>query len=845
MMGGGDNERKGSSLEGCDVLVIGAGLGGLTCATELARQGLKVCVFEQHRVAGGYAQAFRRKGYHFDVSLHYTGGLDPGSMAHGILMSLGVFDKLRIVRSRNLFTAEFPGLFVDMPNDRASILEKLVELFPHEERGIKSLFEFMPRLKHDVIGPHIVTDFDIHDRDTLSAHYAESIFAEVLKEHVTDPKLLAVLGQMWMYVGLPPDRSSANFTTCVFAAGWLEGAYHIVGGGGALVRSMVEKLREFGGECLQRTPVVRIILEDGVASGVELENGRVVKAPTVISGVSPTQTFFDLLSEDAVSKIFRYRLEKMEPSLSMYATYLGLDCAPSRVGIPMGNFFYNHGFDWNESYRRIMDNEVEHKDWCITSNEGLDDAMCPTGGGIVSAVELTPAADWLDLDDDAYLERKKLVAEKLLNKYEQRFPGLKDHVVVHEMGTPRTIARFSKNHRGAVCGLAQTLDQSNSKRLVNRTPIPGLFLTGAWTWSGGGYEGAMMSGVQTASAVMAETRSPYKVSKITLVEETPKESSSDVEVVRASAVDRVLSEEVERDYYRYRLRVRVYGDDLNSRGHADASSYLRYMDRGRVEAIEKICADAGDESWLTTYVMNVYRIEARLATIVGLAGELEIRTGLRRVTTHRASFDQRIVNVKTGDLVVDANVEVLFLDRGMNLIPAPAEVLACRHEIPGLSEERSETVPFGVEEQFPFRTPFRVYFEDTDTQQITYHVSYARFCERALFEMVRAVWADLSASAWMAKNRSNVSRMDLRYLNSSKLGDKLEVCTGILNITEEKITMGQRIIFAGTTKVVVDATTDVEFRDENERIVPVPKQILDLSRANLTSTNGGKPKRSP
>ena len=64
--------------ENNDVLVIGSGLGGLVCAIELARQGFKVCVFEQHRVAGGYAHSFRRKGYHFDISLHSMGGLAPG-----------------------------------------------------------------------------------------------------------------------------------------------------------------------------------------------------------------------------------------------------------------------------------------------------------------------------------------------------------------------------------------------------------------------------------------------------------------------------------------------------------------------------------------------------------------------------------------------------------------------------------------------------------------------------------------------------------------------------------------------------------------------------------------------
>ena len=92
-----DTNRLASVLipENNDVIVIGSGLGGLTCALELARNGLKVCMFEQYRAAGGYAHSFRRKGYHFDISLHHIGGLGPGNLNHNLLSSLGIIGKLR------------------------------------------------------------------------------------------------------------------------------------------------------------------------------------------------------------------------------------------------------------------------------------------------------------------------------------------------------------------------------------------------------------------------------------------------------------------------------------------------------------------------------------------------------------------------------------------------------------------------------------------------------------------------------------------------------------------------------------------------------------------------------
>ena len=111
-----------------DVVVVGAGLGGLLCAVELARQGYKVTVLEQHSVAGGYAHSFRRKGYHFDISLHSIGGLAPGDLTHGVLSSLGVFDKLEIKRCDTLLEADYPELSLSLPNHPGGALDELCRL---------------------------------------------------------------------------------------------------------------------------------------------------------------------------------------------------------------------------------------------------------------------------------------------------------------------------------------------------------------------------------------------------------------------------------------------------------------------------------------------------------------------------------------------------------------------------------------------------------------------------------------------------------------------------------------------------------------------------------------------
>ena len=143
------------------------------------------------------------------------------------------------------------------------------------------------------------------------------------------------------------------------------------------------------------------------------------------------------------------------------------------------------------------------------------------------------------------------------------------------------------------------------------------------------------------------------------------------------------------------------------------------------------------------------------------------------------------------------------------------------------------TIPFTEREQFPFRTRCRAYFEDTDTQGVTFHVAYLRFAERALFDMVRTVWPGLGTRSWLSRYRVGVCGGDMRYLRPSRLGDRLEVWTAVLSLDEQEMAFAQRIVLQDTEAVVADFVTLVEFRDENRMIIPLPRSLVDVAAANL------------
>lgn len=784
------------------MVVIGAGLGGLCCAVELARQGFEVAVLEQHDKPGGYAHGFQRKGYRFDASLHHLGGLDKGAMGRGLLKELGVLDKLDLQRRDQLLRVELPDLDLTLPNNPAALLRALGDRFPHQRAGLRGLFEALRLLKRHVTGPFVDPNFDVPVQERLSTQWADRTIGELVGEHIDDPQLAAVLTAPWTYIGLPPSQAAASFGACVLGSTWMEGAWRLRGGGAALSRALVERLEELGGRCQLQASVAHVLVEDGRVTGVALADGQQVRAGVVISNANPVQTYRELVPEGAIPPRVIERLDGLEPSVSFYALYLGLSCLPSAVGIDQDEHFVLQSGEPDEAWAKLQAGEIEDTDWSIASFERADPDAAPSGGGVVTVMELTPAADWIELDRSTYRQRKAKVKERLLAKVCRRFPGLADHIAVTELATPRTMWRYTRNHQGAVYGYAQRPDQAGRKRLSNRAPLPGLFLTGAWTWAGGGYEGALMSGLQSADAVMLQHPAPR-----------PRPRGPLVSPLHLLATLPDLDGETRA--FPQRIQVQVYRDDVDSDGRVEPCSLLRFLDRGRVEACEASCDASAQDSWLERYSVSVYRIVAELRSAAHQGARLEVTTGLRRVSSHRAVFDQRIAELGGGD-VLRAAVEVTFQDPELGLVPVP-KGFDDRPAPEGSPATGLRPVPFGAREHFPHREPLRVYYEDTDAQGIVYHVTYLRWCEQAVEGLLGATTA-----------RSRIRRLEVRYLEAARFADRLEVLAGARPVDDQSVAVDLRIVRQGEDTVVADATLIMAFEDAGGRPLAVPAALQEL-----------------
>lgn len=285
-----------------------------------------------------------------------------------------------------------------------------------------------------------------------------------------------------------------------------------------------------------------------------------------------------------------------------------------------------------------------------------------------------------------------------------------------------------------------------------------------------------------------------------------------------------------------RHSLQVYGADVPAFGLTDVGASMRFMDRGRVESIEELCRGAKEESWLSRFMVNVYRLDALFYKGAKLGEHLEVVTGIHQRSSHRAAFDHRIINVETGEHISDATVEVLFVDTVGDLASVPEELRAA------LSDASQEPLvpvklkfsPRRANDLFTFRRKYRVYYEDTDTQSIAYHVTYILFSERAVQDFVEETCATQPLWCWLDEHRPRVTRLSTRYVRAAKLGDIIEARLRVREVTDLEALVEVRLVHLADEgeSITTDVLMGVVFEDAAGNAVAIPKAMRDRAAAD-------------
>ena len=499
-------ELKVSEPEICiayDVIVIGSGIGGLTSAALLAKAGKSVLVVEQHDRPGGYAHGFKRKRYCFDSGVHLINGCGPhgypgGQVIYKVLQSVGVDDQVEFIQVNPFCHAVYPELKVSLPHSIEDFVTVLAGLFPKEEQGLRGLLQLCLQISKEVaIADEVMATADGSlIRENLSAmfEYRKATLGSVLNKFISNQKLKAVFATNWPYLGLPPSQVSFIYWATMLIGYLVDGAYYCRGGFQKLADALLQGVIQNGGKILFKSTVKKIIVQDGQVQGVFLESGQSFAASTVISNADMKQTVDQLVGKEYFPKRFLGKLEGMTHSLSIFAVYIATSLDLGSLGMEHESFYFSD-FDHDKNFYNTKTGDVS---WISATIPTLiDPGLAPKGEHIVMLTTLLP----FELCQH-WRQNKTRFQNKMMELANEWIPGLKDHILFVESGSPGTMERYTLNHQGAAYGWDVTPEQVGPNRIQHRSPVSGLYFTGHWTTPGGGVYGVSVSGMQVARQIM-------------------------------------------------------------------------------------------------------------------------------------------------------------------------------------------------------------------------------------------------------------------------------------------------------------------------------------------------------
>jgi all-trans-retinol 13,14-reductase len=507
------------ALEQADVVIVGAGLGGLTTAAYLAVAGRRVVVVDRHSVAGGNGTVFTHEGYEFDVGLHYIGDCGPHGAIPSALRPLGIELTYREMDPDGFDTFFFPdGSSFRVPKGVEAFKARLIEAFPDEVEGIEQYLDVVTAIDAELSGGG--------PGEAVMAHL-DATLGSLFDDLGLSTRLRTVLSGQHGTYALPPSQVSLLLHAGL-TMHYLKGAYYPEGGGQVIADRLVDVIEAHGGRIVLQTPVERVVVgDDGSVEGVRLHvpSARraqgvpeVIRTPAVVSNADLKHTVLDMVGPEHLPADYVATVADFEMSLPLFVLYLILDIDLAEQGVPNTNFW-------------VLSDDVEHEYATLEGGSMLDDPMtyitsaslkdptnrrlCRPGQTNVQIMTLVPREhEWWGLTaggpaegeryrtNEAYRARKGEVRDRLLAMAERALPGLGEHIVYEECATPVTHERFVRSTGGTSYGIACTPRQFALNRPGYASPLPGLFLVGASTMSAHGIAGAINGGVACASAVL-------------------------------------------------------------------------------------------------------------------------------------------------------------------------------------------------------------------------------------------------------------------------------------------------------------------------------------------------------
>ena len=457
------------------VIIIGSGLGGLSCGVVLARHGYQVTVLEQGTQVGGCLQCFSRRGGKFETGMHFIGSASEGQTLDRLLNFLEVKPDITLSQldPTGYDVVSLCGQHFRFANGREAFIDQMSNYFPSQKDALVRYFDLVDKVAsasslHSL--KHVETDA------AVNMEYQMRTINEVIDEVITDPLLAKVLvGNLPLYAA---EKDKTPFSTHAFIMDFYnQSAYRIAGGSDQVAASLVKTIGRYGGQVLTRSKATKIVCDDTHATHVEVNGEELLEADIVISDAHPMRTL-ELLDTNLIRPAFRKRINAIPQTVGGFSVYLRFK--DDEVPYMNSNFYgYIQDSPWGcECY----DEASWPKGYLYMHLCHEPEPKTAKTGVILSYMQMADVERWkgtrVGHRGDDYEAFKREKAERLITAVEREFPGLRDKIADYYTSTPLTYQDYTGTEGGSMYGIAKDVSLGAACRVPHRTKVPNVLQTG-------------------------------------------------------------------------------------------------------------------------------------------------------------------------------------------------------------------------------------------------------------------------------------------------------------------------------------------------------------------------------
>ncbi len=464
---------------GNSMIIIGAGIAGLSTGCYAQMNGYHSTIFEMHTIPGGLCTAWKRNGYTFDISMHNFIGSRPGTY-HQLWEELGVLENRRFHYPENMGRIESKGKRLDITADPKRLEEQMLALSPGDVSLTREFIRLLSgKSMYELGSLKPIELYSLMDRVRTGAamipllnvmrKYGKKTIQQFARRF-KDPFLQNAVRFFMDAPGWPMPR---------FPLVGLSGFLHAmressvpIGGSQQVAFRVAEQYRRLGGALRFRSRVRDVIVEDDRAKGIRLTDGTEHRADIVVWAGDGRTLIFDVLAGSYLNDRIRDMYQTWTPVLPLVHVSMGVNRDLSKE--PPRTIF--------ELEKPVQVAGEDHP-WMFVLHHSFDPTMAPPGKSAVEVWYATRYKFWEALSHDrpVYDAEKRLIAEATVAALDRHWPGFAKQVEVLEVATPATYVRYTGNWKGSPDGWYITPE--NMKKTFLRT-LPGLsnlYMVGQWT----------------------------------------------------------------------------------------------------------------------------------------------------------------------------------------------------------------------------------------------------------------------------------------------------------------------------------------------------------------------------